>query len=63
VTLVSPAPSRRRPGGRRPSYSAGMLAILAADRPWSEIPGVGLVGGILGIMIIIVAIRYMFKKK
>jgi hypothetical protein len=40
-----------------------MAAILAADRPWSEIPGVDVVGGILGIMIIILAIRHMFKKK
>lgn len=39
-----------------------MLAILAADRPWSDIPGVGIVGGIIGIMIIIVAIRHMFRK-
>jgi hypothetical protein len=38
-----------------------MEAILAADRNWADIPGVGVVGGILGILLIVAAIRYMFK--
>lgn len=54
--------ARCRGGG---SYSAGMAAfeaILAADRPWSEIPGVHLIGGILGILLVLAAIRYLFRK-
>ncbi len=57
-------PRLPRSGGiGRGDYSAGMAAILAADRPWNEIPGVGVVGGIIGILIIVVAIRSMFRKK
>jgi hypothetical protein len=41
-----------------------MLAHLAenAPRPWTDIPGVAFVGGAVGIVIVIAAIRAMFKK-
>lgn len=41
-----------------------MLEVLAqaAPRPWTDIPGVALVGGAVGIAIVIAAIRAMFKK-
>jgi hypothetical protein len=41
-----------------------MLAQLATpERPWSEIPGVAVIGGIIGIVIVIAAIRAMMKGK
>jgi hypothetical protein len=42
----------------------GVLAVWeAAERPWEDIPGVVLVGVIMGIGLVIVAIRAMFGKK
>ena len=42
----------------------GMLGGLAAsERSWSDIPGVAIIGGIIGIVIVIAAIRAMVKKK
>jgi hypothetical protein len=32
-------------------------------RPWDQIPGVGLVGIVIGLVIVVAAIRYMVKKK
>jgi hypothetical protein len=41
-----------------------MLGVLAeaAPRPWTDIPGVAVVGGAIGIVIVIAAIRAMLKK-
>jgi hypothetical protein len=41
-----------------------MLEVLAqsAPRPWTDIPGVAVFGGVVGIIIVIAAIRAMFKK-
>lgn len=39
-----------------------MLHVLAADRSWTDIPGVRLVGAILGILLILAAIRAMFRR-
>jgi len=36
------------------------LLLAVAERPWTEIPAVRLVGGILGVLIIVAAIRAMF---
>ena len=45
-------------------YSDGMLTLLAAEpRPWNEIPVVVLTGVILGLLLVIAAIRSMFGKK
>jgi hypothetical protein len=32
-------------------------------RPWDQIPGVGLVGIIIGLVIVVAAIRFMVRKK
>ena len=32
-------------------------------RPWDQIPGVGLIGIIIGLVIIVAAIRFMTRKK
>lgn len=34
--------------------------LSAAERPWTEIPAVRLLGGVLGALLIIAAIRAMF---
>lgn len=39
--------------------AAGLLGA-AAERPWTEIPAVRLLGGVLGALLIIAAIRGMF---
>jgi hypothetical protein len=41
-----------------------MLAPLAdaATRPWTDIPAVAFVGGAIGIVIVIAAIREILKK-
>jgi hypothetical protein len=36
---------------------------LAADTPWDQIPGIGLVGGLIGLAVIVIAIRYILGKK
>jgi hypothetical protein len=39
-------------------------ALVPDDpRPWSEIPGVALVGIGIGLVLIVAAIRYMLRKK
>ena len=46
--------------------SDGVLALDSVPddpRPWEEIPGVGLIGIIIGLVIVVAAIRYMVKKK
>jgi hypothetical protein len=37
--------------------------LFAADRPWSDIPGVAVVGGLMGLAFIWLAIRYILGKK
>ena len=37
--------------------------VFAADRPWNDIPGVALVGIVMGVAFIWIAIRFMFGKK
>jgi hypothetical protein len=32
-------------------------------RPWDQIPGVALVGIVIGLVIVVAAIRYMVNKK
>jgi hypothetical protein len=41
------------------------VLFAAADdpRPWNEIPGVALVGIVIGLIILWAAIRYMLNKK
>jgi hypothetical protein len=39
------------------------LFAAAATRPWSDIPGVVLIGVVVGIVFLIAAIRGMFGKK
>ncbi len=41
-----------------------MLTHLAATtpRPWDDIPGVAIVTGVIGIVLILAAIRAMIKK-
>lgn len=44
--------------------AAPSLADYAAeDRPWQDIPGVVLVGILMGLGFLLVAVRAMFKKK
>jgi hypothetical protein len=38
-------------------------ALLAADQPWTEIPGVRLVGAVIGTILLIAAIRFMFRGR
>jgi hypothetical protein len=41
-----------------------MLTLLAAEpRPWNEIPVVVLTGIVLGVLLLVAAIRAMFGKK
>ena len=40
-----------------------MFAFLAADRAWSDIPAVRVVGAILGVLLVVAAIRWVFGKK
>jgi hypothetical protein len=49
----------------RDATVAGMLALTAVDvpRPWTGIPGVAVVGGAIGIVIIIAAIRAMLGRR
>jgi hypothetical protein len=37
-------------------------AFLAADRAWTDIPGVRILGAVLGILLVLAAIRAMFKR-
>jgi hypothetical protein len=39
------------------------LAPLAADRPWTEIPGVRILGAVLGALLLLAAIRAMFRGR
>ena len=39
-----------------------LLALVGAEQGWSEIPAVRIVGGILGLLLIVAAIRAMFRK-
>ena len=39
------------------------LTLAVADRPWSEIPGVRLVGAVLGTLLLLAAIRAMFGRR
>jgi len=41
-----------------------MLNLVAVERrEWADIPGVWVIGLVIGVTILIAAIRYMFKKK
>ena len=41
-----------------------MLSLLAAEeRPWDEIPGVVLIGVIIGLTLLVAAIRSFIRKK
>jgi len=39
-----------------------VIDLLAADRSWSEIPGVRIVGAVLGLLLLLAAIRAVFRK-
>jgi hypothetical protein len=41
----------------------GALAPLAADRPWTEIPGVRILGAVIGTVLLLAAIRAMFRGR
>lgn len=38
------------------------MPYLAADQSWSEIPGVRIVGAVLGLLLLVAAIRAVFRK-
>jgi len=40
-----------------------LFAVPDDPRSWNEIPGVALVGLVIGLVVIWAAIRYMFNKK
>jgi hypothetical protein len=46
-----------------------VMGVLALEpipddpRPWDQIPGVGLIGIIIGLVIVVAAIRFMVRKK
>lgn len=41
-----------------------MLSVVAAERrEWADIPGVWVIGLVIGVVIVVAAIRYMFRKK
>jgi hypothetical protein len=40
-----------------------LLAVADDPRPWNEIPGVALVGIVIGLIVVWAAIRYMINKK
>ena len=40
-----------------------MLALLAEDRDWSTIPAVRLLGVVIGILLLIAAIRAVFRRR
>ena len=45
-------------------HSDRVLLVLADDpRPWNEIPGVSIVGIVIGLIIVWAAIRYMINRK
>lgn len=53
-------------GGRVGWESEGVWAVESVPddpRPWDQIPGVGLVGIVIGLVIVVAAIRYMVRKK
>jgi hypothetical protein len=39
------------------------LLPLAADQPWTEIPGVRILGAVIGTLLLIAAIRAMFRGR
>ena len=44
--------------------AAGMvIALRAADRDWADIPGVRIVGAVIGILLLVAAIRAMFSGR
>jgi hypothetical protein len=38
------------------------VLFLAADQSWAEIPAVRIVGAVLGVLLLLAAIRAMFRK-
>ena len=50
-------------GGRLLWHSDVVLNIVAAEeRAWTDIPGVWVIGLIIGVVIVAAAIRHMIKK-
>jgi hypothetical protein len=41
----------------------GLDSVPDDPRPWEQIPGVALVGIVIGLVIVWAAIRYMVRKK
>jgi hypothetical protein len=39
-----------------------VLFVAAAEQNWTEIPAVRIVGAVLGVLLLIAAIRAMFRK-
>jgi len=37
--------------------------VVAADQPWTEIPGVRILGAVIGAFLLLVAIRAMFRGR
>lgn len=46
-----------------PLASLAPAAALAADRDWADIPGVRLVGAVVGTLLVLAAIRAMFGRR
>jgi hypothetical protein len=42
---------------------AVLAALLAAERDWTEIPGVRILGAVLGTLLLVAAIRAMFGRR
>jgi hypothetical protein len=40
-----------------------LMPPLAADQPWTEIPGVRILGAVIGTLLLIAAIRAMFRGR
>jgi hypothetical protein len=64
-------PDLSHPGGRswtasQYEWHCGEVQTIVAQespRPWDEIPGVAVIGLIIGVVVIAAAIRYMINKK
>ncbi len=43
--------------------STGLAAAMDSPRPWNDIPGVAFVGIMIGVVLLVAAIRAMFGKR
>jgi hypothetical protein len=43
--------------------TVSLMPPLAADQPWTEIPGVRILGAVIGILLLVAAIRAMFRGR